>query len=179
MKRGTRKSNFWHIRHSCLVGKQTVFEWEEESEEERKKGSLSWRKSLTKKKKDTNCGSNIWFSRKSPHVKRVADDTDWSDFADLITNERVHLANETSNLVKHYTNETTLPWIQDVWFCNKTIESSSHKTLPLAWLSASESTNEGSSVWSKLQSSDWLADCWGDWRQPCWEESRCVCVAGV
>lgn len=35
------------------------------------------------------------------YTKIVFDDSGWSDFADLIRDERVHLANEASNLVKH------------------------------------------------------------------------------
>lgn len=49
-------------------------------------------------------------------MKRVADDTDWSDFADLIREEKVHLANEaiTRQSIKLMKN----PWKLDVWWCN-------------------------------------------------------------
>lgn len=50
-------------------------------------------------------GQQLYFQyfvqQEIPHVEKVADDTDWSDLADLIWEERVHLANETANLVKH------------------------------------------------------------------------------
>ncbi len=108
VNRGTRKGNFLtYLACAIFVGESNNCvwmrrrawgrggeegPWEREREREREFDKISW---------DNNCTSNIWYSRRSPHVKRAADDTDWSDLADLIREERVHLVNETSNLVKH------------------------------------------------------------------------------
>lgn len=76
------------------------FEWDQGIEGGRKKKSESQRefeKNLTGPFLFSVFGATgmMW------NVKKVADDTDWSDFADLIREEGVHLANEASNLLKH------------------------------------------------------------------------------
>lgn len=99
-----KKSHFWHIWHAqSFWGKSnncTPLNEKMGKREMWEKWNLKPRKSFQKNLREPRYFQYL-ILQVIYYTKIVFDDSGWSDFADLIREERVHLANEASNLVKH------------------------------------------------------------------------------
>lgn len=99
-----KKSHFWHIWHAqSFWGKSnncTPLNEKMGKREMWEKCNMKPRKSFQKNLREPRYFQYL-ILQVIYYTKIVFDDSGWSDFADLIREERVHLANEASNLVKH------------------------------------------------------------------------------
>lgn len=99
-----KKSHFWHIWHAqSFWGKSnncTPLNEKMGKREMWEKWNMKPRKSFQKNLREPRYFQYL-ILQVIYYTKIVFDDSGWSDFADLIREERVHLANEASKLVKH------------------------------------------------------------------------------